>query len=178
VAVRLWYGQAKLQTTNTIAFYQWQFECTKILWRDPEAHCHAIHPPPSPHVSCRKDLYTIPGSWKCPSSSMARILTRCVTHWAYMFGMLWIDVYDSVFQFPPIPSDFAQPLKRSGSTGHNQQPDQLCEGDVSRCMRHMVVTPDTGGFWSTQLTFFFKVSDAYLYSQSCEIHTLSPHLFI
>jgi hypothetical protein len=36
---------------------------------DPEAHCRAIHPPPSPHFSerycmvpCRKDLYTIPGS--------------------------------------------------------------------------------------------------------------------
>ncbi len=36
-----------------------------------------------------------------------------------MFGMLWIGVYDSVFQFLPISSNFAQPLKRSG------QPDQL-----------------------------------------------------
>jgi hypothetical protein len=24
-----------------------------------------------------------------------------------MFGMLWIDVYDSVFQFPPMYSNFA-----------------------------------------------------------------------
>jgi hypothetical protein len=29
-----------------------------------------------------------------------------------MFGMLWIDVYESVF--PPISSNFPQPLKRSG----------------------------------------------------------------
>ncbi len=42
-----------------------------------------------------------------------------------MFGMLWIGVYDSVFQFLPISSNFAQPLKRSGPTFHNQQPDQL-----------------------------------------------------
>ena len=62
-----------------------------------------------------------------------------------MFGMLWIDVYDSVFQFPPVSNNFAQPLKRSGtnSTGHNQQPDQLYVKEISYCMRQMVVTPDT-----------------------------------
>jgi hypothetical protein len=44
-----------------------------------------------------------------------------------IFGRLWIDVYD-MFQFPPISSNFTQPLKREMgqySTGHNQQPDQL-----------------------------------------------------
>jgi hypothetical protein len=30
-----------------------------------------------------------------------------------MFGMLWNDLYDSVFQFPPTSSYFAQPLKRN-----------------------------------------------------------------
>ena len=35
-----------------------------------------------------------------------------------MFGMLWIDVYNSVFQFPPISGNFAQPLKRSWTTFH------------------------------------------------------------
>ena len=38
-----------------------------------------------------------------------------------MFGMLWIGVYDSVFQFLPISSNFAQPLKRSGPTFHRPQ---------------------------------------------------------
>jgi hypothetical protein len=33
-----------------------------------------------------------------------------------MFGMLWIDAYDSMFQFQPISSNIAQPLKRSGRT--------------------------------------------------------------
>ena len=43
---------------------------------------------------------TIPGSWKCPSYSIACILTR--HHPFSMLGMLWIDMYNSVFQFPPI----------------------------------------------------------------------------
>jgi hypothetical protein len=38
-------------TMTTIVFYQWKFECTEIPWRDPEAHYHAIHQLPSPHVS-------------------------------------------------------------------------------------------------------------------------------
>jgi hypothetical protein len=52
---------------------------------------------------CRKDLYTSLGSWKCPSSSMACILTSHVTHWACL-GCSG-NVYDSVFQFPPISRD-------------------------------------------------------------------------
>jgi hypothetical protein len=47
--------------------------------------------------------------------------------------MLWIDLYDSVFQFPPIFINFAQPLKRSGTTFHRPQStawSALCEGDV------------------------------------------------
>jgi hypothetical protein len=35
--------------------------------------------------------------------------------------MLWIDVYDRVFQFPPTSSNFAQPLKRSGTTFYRLQ---------------------------------------------------------
>ncbi len=47
----------------------------------------------------------------------------------------------SVFQFLPISSNFAQPLKRSGPTFHNQQPDQLYVKEMCvHCMRKMVVT--------------------------------------
>jgi hypothetical protein len=54
------------------------------------------------------------------------------------------------------------------STGHNQQHwSTLCERELSRSMRQMVVTPDS--LWPT---------DAYLYSQSCEIHRLGPNEFI
>jgi hypothetical protein len=38
-----------------------------------------------------------------------------------MFGMLRIDVYDSVFQFLLISSNFAQPLKMIGTTFHRPQ---------------------------------------------------------
>ena len=44
-------GRRMLWTTNTGAFYWWHCECTEIPWRDPEAHCCAIHPRPSPHVA-------------------------------------------------------------------------------------------------------------------------------
>ncbi len=40
-----------LWTTNTSAFYWWNFEYTEIPWQDPEAHCCAIHPRPSPYVA-------------------------------------------------------------------------------------------------------------------------------
>jgi hypothetical protein len=38
-----------------------------------------------------------------------------------MFGMLWIDVYNRMFQFLPICSNFAQQLKRNGTTFHRPQ---------------------------------------------------------
>ncbi len=66
-----------------------------------------------------------------------------------LFGMLWIGVYDSMFQFLPISSNFAQPLKRSGSTFHRPQSttwSTLCEGGVFHCAKHMVATPDTDWF--------------------------------
>lgn len=47
------------------AFYWWQFEHTEIPWWDPEAHCHAIHPPPSPRVA----------AW-CARPRVARICTQ------------------------------------------------------------------------------------------------------
>ncbi len=75
--------------------------------------------------------------------------THRTCHPVSMFGMLWIGVYDSVFQFLPISSNFAQPLKRSGPTFHWPQSatqSTLCEGDVLHCMRQMVVTPDADWF--------------------------------
>jgi hypothetical protein len=84
-----------------------------------------------------------------------------------IFEILWIDVYDRVFQFPPKSSNFAQPLKRSGTTFHRQQ-STLCEGDMSRCMRQMVVTTDTDWFSNPRPNQLKKrylwPTDAYLYS--------------
>ena len=50
------------------------------------------------------------------------------------FGMLWIDMHDTVFMLPPISSNFAQ------------QPGQLYVKEMSHCMMQMVVTPDTDWF--------------------------------
>jgi hypothetical protein len=54
--------------------------------------------------------------------------THQTCHPLIMFGMLWIDVYDSVFQFPPISSNFAQPL-RSGTIFHRPQSTALHEAN-------------------------------------------------
>ncbi len=84
---------------------------------------------------------------------VARILhgqhTHRICHPLSMFGMLWIGVYDSVFQILPISSTFTQPLKRSGLTLHRPQSttwSTLCEGDVLHCVRQMVATPDIDWF--------------------------------
>ncbi len=47
--------------------------------------------------------------------------THRTCHPLSMFGMLRIGVYDSVFQFLLISSNFAQPLKRRGPTFHRPQ---------------------------------------------------------
>ncbi len=89
-------------------------------------------------------------SWKLKTSQFLhgqRTLRTC--HPLSMFGMLWIGVYDNVFQFLPISSNFTQPLKRSGQTLHRPQSttwSTLCEGDVLHCVRQMVVRPDTDWF--------------------------------
>ncbi len=60
------------------------------------------------------------------------------THWTChplsMFGMLWIGVYDSMFQFLPISSNFTQPLKRSGPTFHRATINNLINSMRRRCV--------------------------------------------
>ena len=68
-------------------------------------------------------------------------------------GMLWINMYDSVFQFPPISSNFTQLLQRSGTTFHRPQStacSTLCEGYVS----HIWVT-DFPIMWNPYLLSTF-----------------------
>ena len=89
-------------------------------------------------------------SWKLKISKFFHGLhTHQTYHLLSMFGMLWIAVYDSKFQFPPISCNCAQPLKRSRTTFHKPQStawSSICKGDGSCCMRQMVVTPDTNRF--------------------------------
>ncbi len=92
---------------------------------------------------------SVRNSWKLKTS---QFLHGQHTHWTChplsMFGMLWIGVYDSVFQFLPISSNFTQPLKRSGPTFHRPQSttwSTLCEGD--------------GKWWSHQILTGFRWMD-------------------
>ncbi len=90
---------------------------------------------------------SVHNSWKLKTSPFLHGLhTHQTCHPLSMFGMLWIGVYNNVFQFLPISSNFTLPLKRSGPTFHRPQSttwSTLCKGDVSHCMRQMVVTPDS-----------------------------------
>jgi len=64
----------------------------------------------------------IHNSWKLKTSQFFHGQhTHLMCHPLSMFGMLWIDVYDSVFQFLLIYNNFAQPLERSGPTSHRPQ---------------------------------------------------------
>ncbi len=93
---------------------------------------------------------SVHNSWKLKTSQFLHGQhTHRTCHPLSRFGMLWIGVYDSMFQFLPISSNFAQPLKRSGPTFHRPQSttwSTLCKGDVLHCVRQMVVTPDTDWF--------------------------------
>ncbi len=82
---------------------------------------------------------SVHNSWKLKTSQLLHgQQTHQTCHPLSMFGMLWIGVYNSVFQFLPISSNFTQPLKRSGPTFHRPQSttwSTLCEGDVLHCVR-------------------------------------------
>jgi hypothetical protein len=73
-------------------------------------------------------------TWKLIMSQFFHGLhTYQTNHPLSMCGMLWIEMYNSVFHFQTISSNFIQSLKRSGkhSTGHMQQPDQLYAKEMS-----------------------------------------------
>ncbi len=86
---------------------------------------------------------SVHNSWKLKTSQFLHGQhTHRTCHPLSMFGMLWIGVYDSVFQFLPTSSNFAQPLKRSWPSFHRPQSttwSTLCEGDALHCLRQMVV---------------------------------------
>ena len=109
------------------------------------------------NVHCCMSQGSLHNSWKQKMSQFFHGLhTHLICHPLSMFGMLWINVYDSVFQFPSISSNSAQPLKRrQRSTGHNQQPDQLYVKKLLCCMRQIVVTTDTDWFSDPRPYFFF-----------------------
>ncbi len=133
VAVGLWYGQAYVMDNEhrcilLMAFWMHRDTVTRS-WGPLLCHssttitscCSMIM-----HGPCCKDLYTIPGSWKHPSSCMASILTGHVTHWACLgcSGSAYTTACSSSCQYPATSHSHWRGVDQH-STGHNQQPDQL-----------------------------------------------------
>ncbi len=155
VAVGLWYGQAYVMDNEhrcilLMAFWMHRDTVTRS-WGP--LLCHSS----TTITSCCNMIMhgpmlqgSVHNSWKLKTSQFLHGQhTHRTCHPLSMFGMLWIGVYDSMFQLLPISSNFAQPLKRSGPTFHRPQSttwSTLCEGDVLHCVRQMVVTPDTDWF--------------------------------
>ena len=139
----------------------------------------------SPHVlawwctaTCRKDLYTIPGSWKCPSSSMTCVLTRHVSRWACLECSV-LTCTTACSKFPSISSNFAQPFHRPQSTAWST----LCKRNGWCCMRQIMVTPDTDWFsdsWPYLFFIYLKVKISVTNRCICvfPVHRLGPNDFI
>ena len=130
---------------------------------------------------CRKDLLKIPGSWKCPRSSIAYILTRYVTHWACLGCSGSTDCV-------PVLANIQQ-LR----TAIEEEWDNISQATINNLINSMwkrcVVLHEANGgpsrywlvFGPTALPLFLRYmwpTDAYLYSQSCEIHSLGPNELI
>ncbi len=132
VAVGLWYGQVYVMDNEhrsllLMAFWMHRDIVTRF-WGP--LLCHSS----TTMTSCCSMIMhgpmlqgSVHNSWKLKTSQFLHGQhTHRTCHPLSMFGMLWIGVYDSVFQFLPISSNFSQPLNRSGPTSHRPlQPDQL-----------------------------------------------------
>ncbi len=137
VAVGLWYGQAYVMDNEhrcilLMAFWMHRDTVTRswgpLLCRSSTtitSCCSLIMHGPMLQGS-------VHNSWKLKTSQFLHGQhTHRTCHPLSMFGMLWIGVYDSVFQFLPISSNFAQPLKRSGPTSTPVRwMDYLGKGEV------------------------------------------------
>ncbi len=148
VAVGLWYGQAYVMDNEhrcilLMAFWMHRDTVTRS-WGP--LLCHSS----TTITSCCSMIMhghmlqgSVHNSWKLKTSQFLHGQhTHRTCHPLSMFGMLWIGVYNSVFQFLPISSNFAQPLKRSG------QPDQLYA-------KEMCCTA-WGKWWSHQILTGFR----------------------
>ncbi len=159
VAVGLWYGQAYVMDNKhmcilLIAFWMHRDNVTRS-WGP--LLCHSS----TTITSCCSMIMhgpmlegSVQNSWKLKRSQFLNGQhTYRTCHPLSMFGMLWTGVYDSVFQFLPISSNFAQPLKRSGPTLNNQQHDQLY-------VKEMCCTAG-GKWWSHQILTGFRTPSQY-----------------
>ncbi len=128
-AVGLWYGQAYVMDNEhrcilLMAF--WMHRDTVTRFRGPLL-CHSS----TTTTSCCSMIMHSPmlqgsvhNSWKLKTSQFLHGQhTHRTRHPLSMFGMVWIGVYDSMFQFLPISNIL--PIEEEWTTFHNQYPDQL-----------------------------------------------------
>ncbi len=127
VAVGLWYGQAYIMDNEhryilLMAFWMHRDTVTRS-WGP-----YLCHSSTTITSCCSMIMHgpmlqgSVHNSWKLKSSQFLHGQhTHRTCHPLSMFGMLWIGVYVSLFQFLPKSINFAQPLKRSGPTFHRPQ---------------------------------------------------------
>ncbi len=155
VAVGLWYGQVYVMDNEhrcilLMAFWMHRDTVTRS-WGPLLCHLSTTI------TSCCSMIMhgpmlqgSVHNSWKLKTSQFLHGQhTHRTCHPLSMFGMLWIGIYDSVFQFLPISTNFAQPLKRSGLTFHRPQSKTwsiLCKVD-GKWWSHHILT----GFRNPQL---------------------------
>ena len=109
---------------------------------------------------------------------MSQFLHVLHTHLLSLIGHVWDDLDQHARQ--RVPSNVTQPLKGSRTTFHMLQSTAwsihaMCHAALGKWWSHQILT----GF-PIHAPIFFKVSvtEAYLSSQSCEIHRLGPNAFI
>ncbi len=127
VAVGLWYGQAYVMDNEH------RYILLRAFWMHIDTVTRSWGPllcysSPTITSCCSMIMHdpmlqgSVHNFWKLKTSQFLHGQhTYRTCHPLSMFGMLWIGVYDSVFQFLPISSSFVQPLKRSGPAFHRPQ---------------------------------------------------------
>ncbi len=152
VAVGLWYGKVYVVDNEHRCILLMHFECTEIPWRDPEAHCCAIHP--RPHLMLQQDN---------ARPHVARICTQFleaenipVLAWpAYSLDMspiehIWDALDRRIWQRVPVPaksSNFTQPLKRSGTNIPQATISNLINSMWRRCVALRVANGGHTRYW-------------------------------
>jgi len=95
---------------------------------------------------------TVHSSWKLKTSKFLHgHHTNRTCHPLRIDGMLWIGVYDSLFQYPAFPHSHWRGVDQH-STGHNQHPDKLC-------VKEMCCTA-WGKWWSHQILTGFRTPNS------------------
>lgn len=153
-----WYGQwAQVHSIGGILNAQWYHDKILRPFVVPFIYDHQLM---MQHDNTWRHAARIwtqsPEDENIPVSTWPALLSRHATHWAYL-GCSGLSVYNRLFHFLPISSNFAQPLKRSGPTSHRPQSttwSTLCQGNALHCVREKVVTPHTNWF---SITFYWNV---------------------